>query len=75
MDRKLFIGGAWVAAKAGQVLEIRDPANGEPVGTSALAMAADADRAVAAAPRGQPCRTGRRCMPMRGRKSCTAPPI
>ncbi len=49
MDRKLFIGGAWVAAKAGQVLEIRDPANGEPVGTSALAMAADADRAVAAA--------------------------
>ena len=42
MDRKLFIGGAWVAAKAGQVLEIRDPASGEPVGTSALAMAADA---------------------------------
>jgi acyl-CoA reductase-like NAD-dependent aldehyde dehydrogenase len=49
MDRKLFIGGKWVGALGGEVAEIRDPATGDMVGTSALAMRADLDRAVAAA--------------------------
>ncbi|MBE2274838.1 MAG: aldehyde dehydrogenase family protein [Rhodobacteraceae bacterium] len=49
MNRKLFINGQWVDALGGETLEIRDPANGEAVGTSALAMRADLDRAVAAA--------------------------
>lgn len=49
MDRKLFIGGQWVAALGGEVIAISDPATGEPVGTSALATRADLDRAVGAA--------------------------
>jgi acyl-CoA reductase-like NAD-dependent aldehyde dehydrogenase len=49
MDRTLFIGGRWCDAAAGGTAVIRDPATGELVGTSALATAADVDRAVAAA--------------------------
>ena len=48
-ERELFIGGAWRPAKGGRRLEIRDPASGERVGSTALADAADVDLAVAAA--------------------------
>src|SRR5580704_6105603 len=53
-DRELFIGGAWRPAKGGRRLEIRDPASGERVGSTALADAADVDLAVAAAKRALP---------------------
>ncbi len=53
MDRKLFIDGAWVEAASGQRLAIADPATGEPVGSTAMAGAADIDRAVRAAARVQ----------------------
>lgn len=49
MERLLYIGGEWQPASGGGVVEIRDPATGDPVGTSALAGRADLDRAVAAA--------------------------
>lgn len=49
MDRKLFIDGAWSEGAEGGRAEIRDPATGERVGTSAIATRADVDRAVAAA--------------------------
>ncbi len=53
MDRELFIDGAWVPAQSRQRLVITDPANGAPVGSTALAAAADVDRAVRAAARAQ----------------------
>ncbi|HWU62811.1 MAG TPA: aldehyde dehydrogenase family protein [Ensifer sp.] len=49
MDRKLYIGGRWQDAAKGETAEIRDPATGELVGTSAIASAVDVDLAVAAA--------------------------
>ena len=54
MDRELFIDGGWHKAAAGARLEIKDPATGEHVGSTALAAAADVDRAVMAAQRAQP---------------------
>ena len=54
MDRKLYIDGRWCDAVAGDSAVIHDPATGEPVGTSAIATAADADAAVAAAARAFP---------------------
>jgi succinate-semialdehyde dehydrogenase / glutarate-semialdehyde dehydrogenase len=53
-ERELFIGGVWRAAKSGRRLEIRDPASGERVGSTALAAAADVDLAVATAKRALP---------------------
>jgi succinate-semialdehyde dehydrogenase/glutarate-semialdehyde dehydrogenase len=50
-ERDLFIGGQWRAAQNGRRLEIKDPASGERVGSTALADAADVDLAVAAARR------------------------
>jgi succinate-semialdehyde dehydrogenase/glutarate-semialdehyde dehydrogenase len=54
MDRKLFIDGAWTEAANGGRAEIRDPATGDLVGTSAIASRADVNRAVAAAARALP---------------------
>lgn len=51
-DRGLCIGGEWVPALDGAIAEVRDPATGELVGTSAVAGAADVDRAVEAATAG-----------------------
>jgi succinate-semialdehyde dehydrogenase / glutarate-semialdehyde dehydrogenase len=51
MERGLFIDGIWREAIRGDRLEIRDPATGELVGSSALASRADVDLAVAAANR------------------------
>ena len=53
-QRELFIDGRWSPAQAGRRIEIRDPATGDRVGTSALAGAADVDLAVAAAKRALP---------------------
>jgi acyl-CoA reductase-like NAD-dependent aldehyde dehydrogenase len=53
MDRELFIDGAWVGG-AGGTFAIRDPADGSPVGSTALASGADIDRAVRAAARAFP---------------------
>lgn len=54
MDRALFIDGAWMQAQSGRRLAINDPATGAPVGSTAMAAAADVDRAVKAAARAQP---------------------
>jgi acyl-CoA reductase-like NAD-dependent aldehyde dehydrogenase len=54
MDRKLYIDGRWIDAISGGSAIIHDPATGEPVGTSAIATAADVDAAVAAATRAFP---------------------
>lgn len=54
MDRKLYIDGRWQDSLAGETAIIRDPANGEPVGTSSIAKSADVDAAVAAATRAFP---------------------
>ncbi|RGE21606.1 aldehyde dehydrogenase family protein [Leucobacter sp. wl10] len=48
MERGVCIGGEWVAALSGETAEVRDPATGELVGTSAVAGAGDVDRAVEA---------------------------
>jgi len=48
-DRGLYLGGTWVASESGQVLDVTDPATGELVGRTAVASAADVDRAVTAA--------------------------
>jgi succinate-semialdehyde dehydrogenase/glutarate-semialdehyde dehydrogenase len=58
MDRKLYIDGKWRDSLSGQSAEIRDPANGELVGTSAIATAADVDTAVEAATRAFPLWAG-----------------
>lgn len=44
-----FIGGDWVAAEKGGVIEVRSPFDNRLVGTAAEGTAADMDRAVAAA--------------------------
>lgn len=54
MDRKLYIDGRWVDAISGGSAVIYDPATGDPVGTSAIATAADVDAAVTAATRAFP---------------------
>ncbi|RDH80563.1 aldehyde dehydrogenase family protein [Mycolicibacterium moriokaense] len=46
---KLFIGGQWSAPQAGTTLEVISPHTEKPIGTAALAGAADVDSAVAAA--------------------------
>jgi betaine-aldehyde dehydrogenase len=46
---ELFIGGTWQPPRGGEVVEVRNPATRELVGTSALGSAADMDAAVAAA--------------------------
>ncbi|WP_199240935.1 aldehyde dehydrogenase family protein [Naasia lichenicola] len=48
-DRGLYLGGAWVPSESGATLEVRDPASGELVGTTAVASARDVDAAVTAA--------------------------
>jgi succinate-semialdehyde dehydrogenase / glutarate-semialdehyde dehydrogenase len=52
--RDLFIDGRWRPAQSGRRLAINDPATGEPVGSTALADAADIDAAVTAAERAFP---------------------
>ena len=44
-----FIAGQWVAADSGQTTEIRNPANGEPLGTVPHMGAAETRRAIDAA--------------------------
>ncbi|WP_436698039.1 aldehyde dehydrogenase [Nocardioides sp. BYT-33-1] len=46
---ELFIGGTWQPPRGGEVVEVRNPATRELVGTAALAGPADVDAAVAAA--------------------------
>src|SRR3984957_18608400 len=53
-EGELFIDGAWRPSLASGRLEIKDPATGDLVGTTALADAADVDVAVAAAKRAFP---------------------
>ena len=48
-ERSLFVGGTWQEAADGAIHTVRDPATGEVVGRSAVAGAADVDRAVDAA--------------------------
>ena len=48
-DRDLFIDGRWRPAASRHRLVINDPANGDRVGSTAIADAADVDAAVAAA--------------------------
>src|SRR5580658_768417 len=52
--RDLFIDGRWRPAQSGRRLAINDPATGAPVGSTALADAADIDAAVTAAERAFP---------------------
>jgi succinate-semialdehyde dehydrogenase/glutarate-semialdehyde dehydrogenase len=52
--RDLFIDGRWRPAQRGRRLAINDPATGAPVGSTALADAADIDAAVTAAERAFP---------------------
>jgi acyl-CoA reductase-like NAD-dependent aldehyde dehydrogenase len=54
MDRKLFIDGAWHDADGADRLDIKDPATGALVGSSAIAGRADVDLAVEAAARALP---------------------
>lgn len=49
LDRLLYIGGQWRQPLSGETREIRDPATGELVGTSAIGDASDIDAAVVAA--------------------------
>jgi succinate-semialdehyde dehydrogenase/glutarate-semialdehyde dehydrogenase len=53
-ERNLFVDGAWRPSITGRRLEIKDPATGDLVGTTALASAADVDAAVEAAVRAFP---------------------
>jgi succinate-semialdehyde dehydrogenase / glutarate-semialdehyde dehydrogenase len=53
-ERNLFIDGAWRPSVAGRQIEIRDPATGDLVGTTALANGVDIDLAVQAAARALP---------------------
>lgn len=57
-ERNLFIDGAWRPSISGQRLEIKDPATGEAVGTTALADGADVEIAVEAARRAFPLWAG-----------------
>jgi acyl-CoA reductase-like NAD-dependent aldehyde dehydrogenase len=47
--RGLFIGGAWTASAAGDVIEVISPHTEKPIGRAAAAGAADVDRAVSTA--------------------------
>ncbi len=49
--RPMFVGGQWVGARAGEVMEARNPATGALLATVPRADAADIDAAVAAARR------------------------
>lgn len=51
--RGLYLAGAWVSALSGETIDVRDPATGDLVGRSAVAGAADVDRAVVAATQAQ----------------------
>src|SRR3984957_5875234 len=53
-ERELFIDGVWRQSVARRRLEIKDPATGELVGTTALADGSDVDAAVKAAARAFP---------------------
>ena len=53
-ERELFIDGRWRPAASGRRLDINNPATGEPVGSTAIADAADVDAAVTAAERALP---------------------
>lgn len=54
MERTLFYDGEWHAPVADNWFEVRDPATGNSIGRTAVADAADIDRAVAAAKRAFP---------------------
>ncbi|MBL0373850.1 aldehyde dehydrogenase family protein [Rhizobium sp. KVB221] len=54
MNRKLYIDGKWQDSLSGETAVILDPATSDPVGTSAIASAADVDKAVEAATRAFP---------------------
>lgn len=54
LDRGLYLDGGWHAAAGGETIAVHDPATGELVATSALAMGADVDRAVRVAAAAQP---------------------
>src|SRR5258708_5199257 len=47
--KRLLVGGSWVEAASGEVLQTRNPATGEVIATIADGSAADVDRAVTAA--------------------------
>jgi aldehyde dehydrogenase (NAD+) len=47
--KRLLIGGEWIEASSGELLESRNPATGEVLATFADGTAADVDRAVASA--------------------------
>src|SRR5579859_7178712 len=47
--KKLFIGGAWVNAKGGGTIDVRDPGDGQVIAQLAAGEAADVDLAVQAA--------------------------
>ncbi len=50
-DHRLFIGGDWIAARAGEEIEAVDPATGKRLASVDAATAPDIDQAVAAARR------------------------
>lgn len=52
IERGLCLGGEWVPAIGGATIDVRDPATGELLGISAVAGAADVDRAVVVAQAG-----------------------
>ncbi len=52
-DRLLYLDGRWQASESGATLEVRDPATGELVGTTAVASAKDVDTAVRIAVKAQ----------------------
>ncbi len=52
-DRLLYLDGRWQASESGATLEVRDPATGELVGTTAVASAKDVDTAVQIAVKAQ----------------------
>lgn len=47
--RGLYLGGGWTESVSGERLDVTDPGTGETVGSTAVAGAADVDRAVEAA--------------------------
>ncbi len=58
METTLFYDGKWHAPLNNNWFEVRDPATGDLIGRTALADAADVDRAVAAAKRALPAWAG-----------------
>jgi succinate-semialdehyde dehydrogenase/glutarate-semialdehyde dehydrogenase len=53
LREQVLIGGEWVGADSGATIEVRDPANGELVGTVPKCGAAETRRAIAAAEQAQ----------------------